>query len=152
GGTLLTAEDAVRLDVGPEGAINNAAAREATCGVLLSGCEKCLVVPIQSETRRLGVLAVADKEPREGTIRDFFPADARLLGLFASQAATAIETARLHREALEKERMERELEVAAAIQREILPREVPRLPGLAVAAENRSTRQVGGDYFDFFPL
>lgn len=152
GGTLLTAEDAVRLDVGPEGAINNAAAGAPTCGVHFSGCQKCLVVPIQSETRRLGVLAVADKETREGAIRDFFPVDARLLSLFASQAATAIETARLHREALEKERMERELELAAAIQREILPREVPHLPGLAVAAENRSTRQVGGDYFDFFPL
>jgi sigma-B regulation protein RsbU (phosphoserine phosphatase) len=109
-------------------------------------------VPIQSETRRLGVLAVADKETRDGTIRDFFPADGRLLALFANQAATAIETARLHREAVEKERMDRELEVAAAIQREILPRSVPDIPGLAIAAENRSTRQVGGDYYDFFPL
>jgi len=152
GGALLSAEDAVRLTVGAEGEINNAAREASTCGVRLSACEKCLVVPIQSETRRLGVLAVADKETRDGTIRDFFPADARLLALFANQAATAIETARLHREALEKERMDRELEVAASIQREILPREVPDIPGLAIAAENRSTRQVGGDYFDFFPL
>ena len=152
GGALLSPEDAVRLDVGTEGAINNEAGTLPTSGVWLSECEKCLVVPIQSETRRLGVLAVADKETRDGTIRDFFPSDARLLTLFATQAATAIETARLHREALEKERMERELEVAAAIQREILPREVPTFPGLTIAAENRSTRQVGGDYFDFFPL
>ena len=152
GGAMLAPEDAVRLDVGPEGAINNDAVTLPTSGVWLSDCQKCLLVPIQSETRRLGVLAVADKETRDGTVRDFFPADARLLALFASQAATAIETARLHKEALEKERMERELELAAAIQREILPREVPTFPGLAIAAENRSTRQVGGDYFDFFPL
>ncbi|HET7451998.1 MAG TPA: SpoIIE family protein phosphatase [Thermoanaerobaculia bacterium] len=152
GGALLAPEDAVRIDLGAEGAINNSAVTSPTCGVWLSECEKCLVVPIQSETRRLGVLAVADKETRDGTIRDFFPGDARLLALFASQAATAIETARLHREALEKERLDRELELAAAIQREILPREVPTFPGLAIAAENRSTRQVGGDYFDFFPL
>jgi sigma-B regulation protein RsbU (phosphoserine phosphatase) len=152
GGALLTAEDAVRLTVDAEGEINNAAREAPTCGVRLSECEKCLVVPIQSETRRLGVLAVADKETRDGTIRDFFPADGRLLALFANQAATAIETARLHREAVEKERMDRELEVAASIQREILPRSVPDIPGLAIAAENRSTRQVGGDYYDFFPL
>jgi sigma-B regulation protein RsbU (phosphoserine phosphatase) len=152
GGALLRAEDAIRLDVGSEGVINNAARDLPTSGVSISDCEKCIVVPIQSETRRLGVLAVADKETRDGTIRDFFPADARLLALFANQAATAIETARLHREALEKERMDRELELAAAIQREILPREVPTFPGLVIAAENRSTRQVGGDYFDFFPL
>ena len=152
GGALLSPEDAVRLDVGAEGAINNDAGTVPTSGIWLSDCRKCLLVPIQSETRRLGVLAVADKETRDGTVADFCPADARLLALFASQAATAIETARLHREALEKERMERELELAAAIQREILPREVPAFPGVAVAAENRSTRQVGGDYFDFFPL
>ncbi len=152
GGALLSGEGAVRLELGAEGAINNEAGTLPTAGVRLSECQKCLVVPIQSETRRLGVLAVADKETRDGTIRDFFPTDARLLALFASQAATAIETARLHREALEKERMERELELAAAIQREILPREIPEVPGLAIAAENRSTRQVGGDYFDFFPL
>ena len=152
GGSLLSADDAIRIDLDPEGLINNRARDVPTSGVRVSDCEKCIVVPIQSETRRLGMLAVADKETRDGTIRDFFPADARLLAFFASQAAAAIETARLHREALEKERMERELELAATIQREILPREIPSFPGLTIAAENRSTRQVGGDYFDFFPL
>jgi serine phosphatase RsbU (regulator of sigma subunit) len=85
-------------------------------------------------------------------VLDFTPTDARLLSLFANQAAAAIETARLHLDAIEKERMERELELAAAIQRQILPRDVPRIAGLAIAAKNVPTRQVGGDYFDFFPL
>ncbi|HWZ84737.1 MAG TPA: PP2C family protein-serine/threonine phosphatase, partial [Thermoanaerobaculia bacterium] len=46
----------------------------------------------------------------------------------------------------------RELELAAGIQRQILPRDLPAVAGLEVAARNRPTRQVGGDYFDFFPL
>ena len=84
--------------------------------------------------RRLGVLAVADKESRDGGVLDFTATDARLLSLFANQAAAAIETARLHRAAIEKERIERELELAAAIQREILP---------ALAAGGRGRRARG---------
>lgn len=152
GADLLPPEAAACLELSAEGAINNAAATIPTCGVRLLNCQKCLVVPIHSEGKRLGVLAVADKETREGAVGDFLPSDARILMLFAHQAATAIETARLHREAIEKERMQRELEVAAAIQREILPRELPRFPRVSVAGETRPTRLVGGDYFDFFPL
>ncbi|MGH9442224.1 MAG: PP2C family protein-serine/threonine phosphatase [Thermoanaerobaculia bacterium] len=152
GGALLTEEDALRIELDSDGAINNDATAQATAGVYLSECQKCLVVPIQHEGRRLGVLAVADKETRDGTIADFSASDERLLMLFAGHAATAVETARLHREAVEKERLERELELAATIQREILPREIPQFPGFAVAAESLSTRQVGGDYYDFFPL
>ncbi|MEO8347690.1 MAG: PP2C family protein-serine/threonine phosphatase [Acidobacteriota bacterium] len=153
GGDILPL-DAVRtwdLPAG-EAAINNDAARVPTAGVQLSDCQKCLVVPIAMPGRRLGVLAVADKESRDGRVLDFTAADARLLALFANQAAAAIDTTRLHREALEKERIERELELAAAIQRQLLPRELPRIPGLELAGSTLPTRQVGGDYFDFFPL
>jgi sigma-B regulation protein RsbU (phosphoserine phosphatase) len=118
----------------------------------LARCEKCLAVAISVPGRRLGVLAVADKESRDGRVLDFSPTDARLLSLFANQAAAAIETARLHKDAIEKERIERELELAAAIQRQILPRDLPAVPGVEIAARNVPTRQVGGDYFDFFPL
>ena len=83
---------------------------------------------------------------------DFTATDARLLSLFANQAAAAIDTARLHRDAIEKERMERELELAAAIQRQILPRDLPEVAGLEIAARNVPTRQVGGDYYDLLPL
>jgi sigma-B regulation protein RsbU (phosphoserine phosphatase) len=152
GGELLPPGGSGCLEMPSEGMINNDAGTLPTCGVRLLNCQKCLLVPIHSEGRRLGVLLVADKETRDGAVGDFLPSDARLLMLFAHQAATAIETARLHREAIEKERLERELEVAAAIQHEILPRELPRIPRISLAGETRPTRQVGGDYFDFFPM
>src|SRR5262249_60170858 len=95
-------------------------------GVRMGSRVKCLAVAISVGGRRLGVLAVADKESRDSGVLDFTAADARLLSLFANQAGAAIETARLHREAIEKERIERELELPAAIQRAILPRSLPR--------------------------
>ena len=153
GGDLLPPEAVWSWEL-PAGevAINNDAAHVPTAGVRLKECEKCLVVSIAVPGRRLGVLAVADKESRDGSVLDFTPGDARLLSLFANQAAAAIETTRLHREAIEKERIERELELAAAIQRQLLPRELPRVAGLELAGSTLPTRQVGGDYFDWFPL
>jgi phosphoserine phosphatase RsbU/P len=152
GGDLLTAEVAAswRLPA-DQPIVNNRADAVPTEGVRLADCRKCLAVSIASGGRRLGVLAVADKETRGGIV-DFGESDSRLLMLFANQAATALETARLHREALEKERLQRELELAAGIQRAILPRQLPSIPGFLLAAENRPTYEVGGDYYDFFPL
>jgi len=153
GGELVSPSDVPGWNLPEgEGAINNRAASQPTAGLLLSDCEKCLAVAISVSGRRLGVLAVADKESRDGGVLDFTSTDARLLSLFANQAAAAIETARLHREAIEKERIERELELAAAIQREILPRSLPHVEGVELAAANLPTRQVGGDYYDLFPL
>ena len=153
GGELLPpgAADAWELPAG-DVVINNEANRVPTAGVCFMDCEKCLVVSIAVPERRLGVLAVADKESRDGRVLDFTTGDARLLSLFANQVAAAVETTRLHREAIEKERIERELELAAAIQRHLLPRELPQIPGLELAGATRPTRQVGGDYFDLFPL
>ncbi|PYQ66380.1 MAG: hypothetical protein DMF54_08045 [Acidobacteria bacterium] len=153
GGDLLPAHALWSWEL-PEGeaVINNDAARVPTAGVQLSDCSKCLAVSIAVPGRRLGVLAVADKESRDGRVLDFTPGDARLLSLFANQASAAIETTRLHREAIEKERIERELELAAAIQRQLLPRELPHTPGFELAGSTLPTRQVGGDYFDWFPL
>jgi sigma-B regulation protein RsbU (phosphoserine phosphatase) len=151
GAEVLAARDAAAWKLPDGGLIHNAAASGDPAGASLS-CEKMLAVEISVSGRRLGVLAVADKESRDGRVLDFTPTDARLLSLFANQAAAAIETARLHKSALEKERIERELELAAAIQRQILPRDLPTVPGFEIAARNVPTRQVGGDYFDFLPL
>lgn len=114
--------------------------------------EKLLAVPISSDGRPLGLLVVADKENRAGGIDDFGPADARILSLFGNQAAIALENARLHLEAVEKEKMEREIEIAASIQRAILPTTLPAVNGILIAAGNRPTRQVGGDFYDVYPL
>jgi sigma-B regulation protein RsbU (phosphoserine phosphatase) len=53
---------------------------------------------------------------------------------------------------LEKERQDRDLQIARGIQQSLFPRSWPRVEGFEVAAESRSCFQVGGDYYDFIPL
>lgn len=98
-----------------------------------------------------GLLVVGDKESRKG-VGPFAEADRRTLELLANQAAIALENAELHRQALEKERLEHEIELASDIQRRILPKEVPIVPGYELAGWNRPARHIGGDYFDFLDL
>jgi sigma-B regulation protein RsbU (phosphoserine phosphatase) len=52
----------------------------------------------------------------------------------------------------EKEALERELGIAREVQRELLPRSVPRVEGLQLAGVCRTAVGVGGDYYDFLPI
>ncbi len=48
--------------------------------------------------------------------------------------------------------VDRELRHVATIQRSLLPRDLPRIPHLELAAHYQTSRWAGGDYYDFFPL
>jgi sigma-B regulation protein RsbU (phosphoserine phosphatase) len=109
-----------------------------------------VAVPIKGNNSIIGVLAVAERETRDGGVGAFEANDLRLLSQFANQVGIALENARLHKEALRKQAMERELELAATIQRDILPKAIPQVEGIEVAALSRPARQVGGDYHAFF--
>lgn len=117
----------------------------------LPGAQFLLGVPIAIDGEPKGILVVGDKESRRG-VGPFPESDRRTLELLANQAAIALENAELHRQSLEKERLEHEIELASEIQRQILPKEVPRVPGFDIAGWNRPARHIGGDYFDFLPL
>lgn len=52
----------------------------------------------------------------------------------------------------EKERLLRELEIARTVQQKFLPRSTPQIPHFQLAAFCQPAWEVGGDYFDFFPL
>ncbi|HWM91908.1 MAG TPA: SpoIIE family protein phosphatase [Thermoanaerobaculia bacterium] len=119
---------------------------------LLPGATYLLGLPIAVENKPKGLLVVGDKESRRRDVGPFLPSDRRTLALFANQAAIALENARLHREALERERLEREMHLAAEIQRQILPKGAPYVPGYQLVGWNRPARQVGGDYYDLLAL
>jgi len=53
---------------------------------------------------------------------------------------------------IEKERLERELEIAGEVQQSFLPAEFPDIPGLCLAGRNRPAREVGGDFYDVIVL
>ena len=106
-----------------------------------------LAVPIVSEAGVVGCLNV--ESDREAA---FTAEDAELLQFFASAAALSIEKALLHRQVLEKQRIEDQLSVAREVQTGLLPAAPPSLPGYDVAAVNLPTHAIGGDYYDYVPL
>lgn len=98
----------------------------------------------EPEQRIVGVIYVDRRSPT----RFFTDQDLALFESFASHAAVAIDNASLYEEALEKRRLESEIEVAKVIQQSLLTHEFPQLDWVEVYALNEPSRQVGGDYYD----
>src|SRR5207249_10136174 len=74
------------------------------------------------------------------------------LETLSTEAAIAIENARLYREALERAKMEQELKVAAAIQQSLLPAAGRTGAFFTTAGASVPCRSVGGDFFDYIDL
>jgi sigma-B regulation protein RsbU (phosphoserine phosphatase) len=107
-----------------------------------------LAVPLSLAGRVEGLLAAGERPsgaPFTEEDRDF----ALTLG---RQAMAALESVRLHQVLLEKQRHDRELQIAREIQRSLFPAGRPDVPGFEVAALSQSCHQVGGDHYDHIPL
>ncbi|MFQ5797945.1 MAG: SpoIIE family protein phosphatase [Bacteroidota bacterium] len=74
--------------------------------------------------------------------------DEEFLETLSVHAALAIEKARLHQEALEKEAIEKEIEIAVKIQQLLLPERIPPLDGFDISAVTIPSKRVGGDFYD----
>jgi sigma-B regulation protein RsbU (phosphoserine phosphatase) len=107
-----------------------------------------LVVPLLVADEVIGALVADDIEAP----RMFSERRVRILSGIASQAAVAIENARLQAQEAERARMSRELELARDIQRSLLPHEAPVVAGYQVAHRWQAAQEVGGDLIDFVPL
>ena len=119
----------------------------------LFGGKNLMAVPIPGrEGDILGVLVVGDKEERGGRIAPFTDEDVVLLDSFAKQAGVAIENAHLHQEALEARQLQAEMEEARKIQVNLIPDNLPDIPGYEVAGHYEPRGPVGGDYYDCISL
>ncbi len=107
-----------------------------------------LVVPLLVADEVIGALVADDVDAP----RMFSERRVRILSGIASQAAVAIENARLQVQEAERARMSRELELAHDIQQSLLPQAAPAVPGYQIAYRWNAAREVGGDFFDFIPL
>lgn len=116
--------------------------------VKLYGLRSVLCVPIIQKNQALGVIYV-DNRFQNGI---FSQNDLEFLSSIASSAGIAIDNARLYRIAVEKGRMERELQMARDVQRHLIPPNTPQLPGWEFAACWKPAHEVSGDFYDFIPM
>jgi len=103
--------------------------------------------PLKIKGALLGIIYV-DNRLQAGI---FTNDDLELLNAITSSAAIAIENARLYQVAVEKGRMERELQMAYKVQSSLIPEGVPDVPGWEFAASWHPAREVSGDFYDFIP-
>lgn len=106
-----------------------------------------IAVPITVEGRPIGALSL--ESDRLGAF-DEQHLDA--LRFFAEAAAVAIDKAMLHRDLLEKQKLEAQLRVAHQVQSRLLPQAPPALDGWDVAAVYIPSSELAGDYYDFLRL
>jgi len=114
----------------------------------LSATRMALAVPLGLGSQTEGLLAIGDR--LSGA--PFTEEDGEFAQTLGRQATAALETVRLHRISLEKQRRDREMQIARDIQRSLFPSAWPAIAGFEVAAENRSYFEVGGDHYDVIPL
>jgi serine phosphatase RsbU (regulator of sigma subunit) len=102
-----------------------------------------LCAPLKTEQRVLGALLLVRNAPQP-----YSAGDLKLLNSVALQVAPALEIARLYQVALEKARMERELQMARQVQANLIPTRMPEVPGWELASDWRPALEVSGDFFD----
>ncbi len=108
-----------------------------------------MCVPLATpDGRAFGVIQL-DTQDRG---KKFTQEDLKLLWGVANQASIAMENARLHEEAVQRERLRRDLELATRVQASFLPSSRPQVVGYDFYARYQPAQEVGGDYYDFIPL
>ena len=107
-----------------------------------------LCVPMTYKNQITGVLQVLNRQ--DGTT--FQKSDLRIFTIFASMAALAIENTRLFYSVLDKEMLEKDLSIAAEIQRLMIPIKLPEAEGIISKGTYLPSKDVGGDIYGIFPV
>jgi sigma-B regulation protein RsbU (phosphoserine phosphatase) len=108
---------------------------------------RLLCLPIRNEDGAIvGVLQLLNKK------ESFTEEDEAFIDTLSTHVAIALEKAQLHAERIEKEKLERDLELAREIQAGFLPEAPPEFAGVEIAVSHRASQRVGGDYYDFLAV
>jgi sigma-B regulation protein RsbU (phosphoserine phosphatase) len=107
-----------------------------------------MCAPLVAGDKAIGVIQL-DSQDRS---KKFNQDDLKLLMGVANQASAALELARLHESAVQRERIQRDLELGESVQRSFLPQRLPEVSGYQFFAQYKSALTIGGDYYDFIAL
>ncbi|MBN2414328.1 SpoIIE family protein phosphatase [bacterium] len=123
----------------------------AGTSVLAEQVEACgikIVVPLQGKERVAGCIGLTDKADGGSYIADEYD----LLMILANQFVTALDTARFYIEAVERRRMQQELETARTIQERLLPAEPFTDDRITITGYAAPSAEIGGDFYDVVTL
>jgi serine phosphatase RsbU (regulator of sigma subunit)/pSer/pThr/pTyr-binding forkhead associated (FHA) protein len=122
--------------------------RYASQTMALLGIRSVLAVPLSVNENEVFGIVYADSPTTSST---FDEDHLNILTTLASVASIRVENARLLEERFERERMERELELATEIQQTFQPSSPPIMDGYEFQGISFSCYEIGGDYYDFIP-
>ncbi|MFT3745375.1 MAG: SpoIIE family protein phosphatase [Pyrinomonadaceae bacterium] len=122
--------------------------RFASQTIILQGIRSVLAVPMCVDERHVFGIIYADSPTSQST---FTSEHLNILTTLASVASIRVENASLIDERINRERMERELELATEIQQRFQPDGPPSLEGYDFQGISFSCYEIGGDYYDFIP-
>ncbi len=107
-----------------------------------------IAIPLIVSNRVIGVLSTLKRVENQF----FDDSDFSRLKTFADYASMTIENIFTYLEVLEKRDMDREVSIAAEIQKKLLPGKLPKLESASLAVLTRPARGVSGDYYDIIRL
>src|SRR5262249_13731790 len=119
------------------GTLEDLQIRSLLCAPLLDG-----------DGKPFGVVQIDTDQPQSA----FTAEDLEVMVGAVSQAAVAVRFAKLHEEALRRQAVARDLELARRVQLGLLPEGYPDCEGFEFYAYYRAAYEVGGDYYDFIEL
>lgn len=107
-----------------------------------------MVIPLLARGEVIGTIGMPSSSENTFSQQDV------LLGMtIAAQVASVVDNAQLHRSVKRaRDVAERELEIGHQIQASFFPASIPEIPGWKIMAYSELARQVGGDFYDAFPL
>jgi sigma-B regulation protein RsbU (phosphoserine phosphatase) len=102
-----------------------------------------VAVPVSIDGQSHAVVGVVNRHTG-----DFSAGTVKLLEALSEQAGGIVETSLRHEQALVRERLEREMELAAGMQAGLMAQTLPRMSGIELVGRYRPAAEVGGDFYD----
>lgn len=121
---------------------------EGIISTLAININSILAAPLKSQDEVVGVITIANKEEHQ----DFDTDDKFALELLGNFAAVAVANVKLHEDALAKQAMEHELNLAEQVQHTLMPDQIKIFDEIEVYSYHHQAGQVGGDFYDIIEL
>ena len=111
-------------------------------------CKYEYFVPVFQNKELLAFVLIGDFD----TSQDFLGSDLNFVQTLINVIVVALENKKLLKERVDRERLQRDMELAVEVQGMLIPRRLPKTGALEVGATYLPNENIGGDYFDFIKI